>query len=484
MLKKYINGEWIEQGGGSGTAEYPNLNHKPQINGVTLQGNLTGADLDIQNEITPNDPLNADLVDDSMSTNKFVSEAEKALWSGKLSPDDAYTKAQTDTLLDEKADLIDGKVPSSQLPSYVDDVLEYSSTSAFPATGESGKIYVATDTNKTYRWGGSAYAEISESLALGETASTAYPGNKGKANADAIAAIKDGTNIDSFAEVETALAGKLNTSDIDNALSSTSTNPVQNKAVQAPIARLVDAGAKNLFDLDNSTFTSSPVNTTTATKNTDGSVLVSATGSRVRVARFTVNLQSGVIYRLSGCPSGGGPDTYSLDVRDSTNAQIPNSFDIGSGSESFTVPTSGTYYLGVRFANGYTTPSEGIAFYPMICKEEDYKISSEFVPYAPSNRELYEEKIGHDIPALAESILDYAVSLPIGIYFARHGSDSGSDKPETGRRYMYQIMRYSSATMTLIAYDGQGANSNTIYMKNYTSNQWGPWIKFTGTAVT
>lgn len=60
-----------------------------------------------------------------------------------------------------KADLVNGKVPSSQLPSYVDDVLEYASRSAFPATGETGKIYVALDTNKTYRWSGSEYVEIS-----------------------------------------------------------------------------------------------------------------------------------------------------------------------------------------------------------------------------------------------------------------------------------------------------------------------------------
>ena len=80
-----------------------------------------------------------------------------------------------------------GRVPSSQLPSYVDDVLEYASLSAFPATGEAGKIYVALDTNKMYRWSGSTYVEVSESLALGETTGTAYEGSKGKANADAIA---------------------------------------------------------------------------------------------------------------------------------------------------------------------------------------------------------------------------------------------------------------------------------------------------------
>lgn len=87
----------------------------------------------------------------------------------------------------------DGKVPTAQLPSYVDDVLEYDAQSSFPATGEAGKIYVAKDTNKTYRWSGSAYTEISASLALGETSSTAYAGDKGKANATAIANITSGT---------------------------------------------------------------------------------------------------------------------------------------------------------------------------------------------------------------------------------------------------------------------------------------------------
>jgi hypothetical protein len=73
-----------------------------------------------------------------------------------------------------------GLIPSAQLPSFVDDVLEYNNSAAFPATGETGKIYVAKDTNITYRWGGSVYVEISSSLALGETSSTAYRGDRGK----------------------------------------------------------------------------------------------------------------------------------------------------------------------------------------------------------------------------------------------------------------------------------------------------------------
>lgn len=83
-----------------------------------------------------------------------------------------------------------GRVPATQLPSYVDDVLEFDNRVSFPEHGEDGKIYIAKDTNLQYRWGGSNYVEISSSLALGETPQTAYAGDKGKKNADDIAQAK------------------------------------------------------------------------------------------------------------------------------------------------------------------------------------------------------------------------------------------------------------------------------------------------------
>jgi hypothetical protein len=85
-----------------------------------------------------------------------------------------------------------GKVIASQLPSYVDDVLEgyynededkfYSveSPNENPYDDDKGKIYVDISTNKTYRYSGTQYVEISASLALGETSSTAYRGDHGK----------------------------------------------------------------------------------------------------------------------------------------------------------------------------------------------------------------------------------------------------------------------------------------------------------------
>ena len=86
------------------------------------------------------------------------------------------------------APLSSGKIPSSYLPSFVDDVIEgtydsatsFKDTSGAAVTGESGKIYVDTTSNKTYRWSGSAFVEISASLALGETSATAYRGDRGK----------------------------------------------------------------------------------------------------------------------------------------------------------------------------------------------------------------------------------------------------------------------------------------------------------------
>ena len=83
----------------------------------------------------------------------------------------------------------DSKIPGAYLPSYVDDVLEYDSYSNFPTTGEAGKIYVAKDTNKTYRWSGTQYTEISSSIALGETTGTAYDGGKGKDLADRLSIV-------------------------------------------------------------------------------------------------------------------------------------------------------------------------------------------------------------------------------------------------------------------------------------------------------
>ena len=86
-----------------------------------------------------------------------------------------YKKAEMDEKLGKKADLINGLIPSSQLPSYVDDVLEYTTRAQFPTTWEKGKIYIDISTDKSWRWSGSTYIEIkanpwsSDAIAEGTT---------------------------------------------------------------------------------------------------------------------------------------------------------------------------------------------------------------------------------------------------------------------------------------------------------------------------
>lgn len=104
--------------------------------------------------------LNLGNVDNTSDANKPISTAMASELAGK-------------------ADLVDGFVPAHQLPSFVDDVLGFANLAAFPETGEAGKIYIAKDTNYTYRWTGSGYARLNEGVVLGETSTTAHRGDHG-----------------------------------------------------------------------------------------------------------------------------------------------------------------------------------------------------------------------------------------------------------------------------------------------------------------
>lgn len=183
-------------------------------------------------------------------------------------------KTATDSALQAKADLVNGKVPATQLPSYVDDVVEgyyydskfyEESTHVTEIDPEKGKIYVDLATEKTYRWGGSAYAEISPSPDLTgyKTKQTAVtdPTASGTAVAfiDSISQNANGVVTPTKKTVANAVAstsgaggsaGLMTAADkeklngiaagatavtVDSALSDTSTNPVQNKAVKAAL---------------------------------------------------------------------------------------------------------------------------------------------------------------------------------------------------------------------------------------------------------
>lgn len=148
----------------------------PDVEDVTLASlgvTATAEELNYVDGVTSN-------VQNQLNDKAAISHSHTAsdITSGTFSLDRIPTI--TDAKISEiSASKITGTISSTNLPSYVDDVLEYNGTSAFPEDGEAGKIYVDTSTNKTYRWSGSGYVEISASLALGTTSSTAFRGDYG-----------------------------------------------------------------------------------------------------------------------------------------------------------------------------------------------------------------------------------------------------------------------------------------------------------------
>lgn len=234
----------------------------------TIQSDVTTAKSDIAQTKT-------DLSVVSGKVDQLVDGGESAAAVSVKLNDFIATKGQAEGLatLNEA-----GKIPESQLPSYVDDVVEAATQSALPTTGESGKIYVTTDTNLTYRWSGTGYVEISPSIALGETASTAYAGDKGKTVTDALTAHKaDTSNPHSVTKIQVGLSNVDNTSDANKPVSNaqataiadaksagtTAQTSIANHIADKANPHLVNKVQVGLGNVDNTSDLNKPVSTAT-----------------------------------------------------------------------------------------------------------------------------------------------------------------------------------------------------------------------------
>lgn len=400
-----------------------------------------------------------------------------------------------------------GKVPSSQLPSYVDDVLEYASTSSFPATGETGKIYVALDTNKTYRWGGSDYVEISESLALGETSSTAYAGNKGKANADAIAAIKDGSSIDSFSDVETALEGKISKSQTaglvknDGTIDTTTVGKVtaiegkipssassSNKLATAddvascvPWSANAVLGAKNIltYPYYDSTNTASNI---TFTVNADGSVGISngtASGER----RFNILHRTNDFHPDAGRYKVSFDGTYYSGIACIIEAWNGSTYVKGLGT--FNYADHAEKEINIDY-NGYdrvalyilvqngTVISNATTIYPMLRLAAD--TDPTYAPPAMTNQQLTEQKANKIDTANVVARADVAANTS----FTFNGENGHSyivlgDHPYNNNGFMSIVDLFTSAgsvTDIKTAASVTVTQSNNVITVAVTSGVW------------
>lgn len=402
--------EAIEHGGG-GTTDYTELTNKPSINGVVLTGNKTTSDLGIEENVQadwdeadttapsyiknkPNIPAGV-VVDTTydgtsenaqagtavaqaistkvdkvtgkgLSANDFTN-ADKAKLDGIESGAEANVQAdwtQTDTTAD---DYIKNK-PTIPSPVTVDQT--YSAASANAQSGVAVAQAISTKVDK----------ETGKGLSTNDFTDT-DKANLTTALTKANAAAPQSTTY-TKTEVDTALAAKLNTADVDESLSSTSTNPVQNKAVQAPVARLVDAGAKNIAAVG-----AVPSRSDLVIQVADGHVSISGTLTGTitwRVVEFNdfvcekdmviigAETRTGISYQCRYTDSGGRAH-YD---------QIPD-------GGILTIPAGSTIQY-LYFQQNTTGVYISIEVDIMICTAENYAISPEFVPYTPTMREMYE----------------------------------------------------------------------------------------------
>lgn len=269
------------------------------------------------------------------------------------------------TALGLKADLIDGKVPSTQLPSYVDDVIEVANYAALPTSGEVGKIYVTLDNNKIYRWSGSIYIEIAANQAIWG----AITGNLGD---------------------QLDLQNALNTKEPTITAGTTSQYWRGDKSWQT-----LDKNAVGLGNVDNTSDLNKPISTATQTALNgkfnnptgdttqyiagDGSLITfpisGQAGTIVREVRNTTGatLTKGTIVYISGATGNKATISKAIATGDSTSAQTFGLLqaDISNNSNGYVVilgdliglDTSGItegsqLYLSSTVAGAYTTTKQ------------------------------------------------------------------------------------------------------------------------------
>ena len=183
----------------AGLAAKEHGNHVPDFSGETvsnlrfLRNDNTWAEIQAASTTQAGVVQLSDATDSEDSTVAATAKAVKAVMDAvadlEAGSSENYVNVNKLGVADGVATLdANGLVPSTQLPSYVDDVVEVTMAADLASatkdgeavTPEAGKIYVDLTSGKTYRWSGSMYVVISETLALGETASTAFDGARGK----------------------------------------------------------------------------------------------------------------------------------------------------------------------------------------------------------------------------------------------------------------------------------------------------------------
>jgi len=240
---------------------------------------------------------------------------------------------QTDlqNALNLKANLVGGKVPASELPSYVDDVVEVANYAALPATGETGKIYVTLDNNKIYRWSGSVYIEIAANNAIwGAITGTLSSQTDLQAALDAKQDdLISGTNIKTIEGQSLLGSGNIDLTKSDVGLSNVDNTSDANKPISTATQTALDAKQNTI--------------TLTTTGTSGSSTLV---GSTLNIPNYTTDISGLVPY--TGATANVDLGTHKLTASDlvvnhASGSGVAASITKGGNGEALTVlKTSGS----------------------------------------------------------------------------------------------------------------------------------------------
>lgn len=320
---------------------------------------------------------------------QMVNELEEG---GGGSGGDSYTKAQTDMLLSYKADKSNtyNKTQTDNLlnvkanTAYVDEIFatdnitieEGQSLSSFltdwlrlhkPINLNGNEYYFAKESGVDYIYKAIDQAELLPRFSTAQIMKAGLTVHFYEIDVDTTP-IEYSLNLitsDAVYDVKETADG-ANTIAVDN---------------RAALVELVDSGAKNKLSIGAPTSVPTGL---TCVRNSDDTYTVSGTLTAANSISFNIDAIEGDLV-LSGCPEGGGNDTYLLRITKS-GSQVVGSVDTGNGSNVFTMEGTG-YALNIRFGAGTYTD---VIFKPMICTKAEWDISQEYQPYRPSYQELYE----------------------------------------------------------------------------------------------
>lgn len=368
MLKRYTGGEWVEQGGGGGTNDYADLSNKPKINNTTLSGNKTSSDLGLQPAINGSAKVNADYIDDSTSTNKFVTASDKTNWNAKLGPGDTYTKQELDdefTEINNAIDAVEAGAAAGATALQPEDVAStYSSSGTAPINGTG--VAAALSTLDVTAVGGS------------------------------------GKYLSQISEVDGKIVPVVQT--MDSTPTEESYKAISSDGVWADqqrqdlaLTEVVDAGAKNLVQIMQDSL--SIYNIIFSVNKLEGTITITGTGSTASAYKafrffgdpdntgwsYGIPIPKGT-YVLSGLPSGASQTgvRYILGITTS-QSDTRTTTQIWDGDYVFTISNDTTRIDLSAYVPAGQDLSTPYVFKPMICSKSQWDVSHQFEPYALSN---------------------------------------------------------------------------------------------------